>query len=95
MKLTVKNVLILNLISSTAVAQLTLIYNVATEPKLVVGLAVFFAMFNILMTKVAKVWGFEFDVDEGKMSVYGEERTRKTETVTLTEKKTTGSTDET
>lgn len=76
MKVTVKNVLILNLISSTAVAQWVIIHTYEQSAVVVVSLAVFFAMFNILMTKIAKVFGFEFDIDDGKLTVDAEKGRR-------------------
>lgn len=89
MKLTVKNVLILNLLASNLLALVVLYNRFSTEPVLVISLTVFFAMFNTIMTKVAKVYGFEFDVDDGKLKVEAQrtitQTTTKTETTATAE----------
>lgn len=84
MKLTVKNVLIFNLLTSTLLTQWILLQRYQTEPLLVIPLAVFFAMFNILMTKIAKVFGFEFDVDDGKLKVDAQKTISQTTSITQT-----------
>lgn len=84
MRVTVKNVLILSLISSVIVAEWIMIHTYEKNAVVVVSLAVFFAMFNILMTKIAKVFGFEFDIDDGKV-VVDAERGRRPQAQTQTE----------